>query len=93
MQVVARIKEKSGETTLLVVDLEAHNYFKDNNIAITEKLLNDTAIDGMASPPAEAEMPGKEEASTPSSNPPEVKVFLMCFLLFCLEDCVQRSEF
>lgn len=38
-EVVARIKERSGETTLLVVDEEADKYFKDNNIPITEELL------------------------------------------------------
>ncbi|CAK8695738.1 unnamed protein product [Clavelina lepadiformis] len=37
-QVVARIKERSGETDLLVVDVEAEKYFKDNNIPITQEL-------------------------------------------------------
>ena len=37
---MARIKEKSGETTLLVVDVAANTYFKEKNIAISADLIN-----------------------------------------------------
>uniref|UniRef100_H2ZQ66 PDZ domain-containing protein n=1 Tax=Ciona savignyi TaxID=51511 RepID=H2ZQ66_CIOSA len=39
-QIVARIKEKSGETDILVVDEEANNYFTKNNIVVTEDLIH-----------------------------------------------------
>jgi len=81
LQVVSRIKEKSGETTLLVVDSETDQYFKDNNIKISEKLLNDITNDSLPSPPIEADVQVKESTSTPSSNPPVVH-FIFIFL-FC----------
>nr|XP_002129232.1 Na(+)/H(+) exchange regulatory cofactor NHE-RF1 [Ciona intestinalis] len=38
-EIVARIKERAGETDLLVVDEEANQYFKQNSIDITEGLI------------------------------------------------------
>jgi len=42
LQVVARIKEKSGETELLVIDDTAYLYFASRKIPITVELLDTT---------------------------------------------------
>lgn len=62
-QVVARIKEKSGETELLVVDEEADKYYSEKNIPITEDLLQDGAEEPATPPPSP-----KEEAVQESGN-------------------------
>nr|CAB3266348.1 Na(+)/H(+) exchange regulatory cofactor NHE-RF1 [Phallusia mammillata] len=69
-EVVARIKEKSGETNLLVVDKEADKVFTDKGIAITEELL----VNG-ASPDPEpvATETKKVEDVTPPQNDDELR--------------------
>ncbi|XP_012269988.1 Na(+)/H(+) exchange regulatory cofactor NHE-RF1 [Orussus abietinus] len=67
-QVVERIKAFPTETKLLVVDQEADEYFKANNIVIRGSMANVKVIKTPERDPATVEMEAREEASIGSAD-------------------------